>query len=71
MGKTIKSVRSKLVREKVYIAADSQYKRKTGKSKKELLRDLETVIDMDVSGLMGVSKESLINLIGFIEKDEK
>lgn len=70
LDKPIKSVRSKLVKEKVYVAGNSGYIKKTGKSKKELLRDLEDIIDMDTSGLTGATKESLSSLIDFLKKDE-
>lgn len=72
MNKSVKSVRSKLVREKIYIPTKTSYIKKTGRSKKELLRELEDIVSIDVSGFMGASKESLISLINFLKKkDEK
>lgn len=70
LNKPIKSVRSKLVKEKVYVAGNSGYVKKTGKSKKELLRDLEDIIDIDTSGFTGATKESISSLIDFLKKDE-
>lgn len=70
LNKTVKSVRSKLVKEKVYVAGETGYIKKTGKSKKELLRDLESIIDIDTSGLTGATKESISSLIDFLKKDE-
>lgn len=70
LDKPIKSVRSKLVKEKVYVAGNSGYVKKTGKSKKELLRDLEDIIDIDTSGFTGATKESISSLIDFLKKDE-
>jgi hypothetical protein len=69
LNKPVKSVRSKLVKEKVYIPGKPSYVRKTGKSKKELLRDLEDIIEIDVSGFLGATKESLSSLIDFLKKD--
>lgn len=68
LNKPIKSVRSKLVKEKVYIPGKPSYVKKTGKSKKELLRDLEDIIEIDVSGFLGATKESLSSLIDFLKK---
>lgn len=70
LNKPIKSVRSKLVKEKVYEAGKPSYVRKTGKSKKELLRELENTIDIDVSGFIGATKESISNLLEFLKKDD-
>jgi len=69
LNKPVKSVRSKLVKEKVYVPGKPSYVKKTGKSKKELLRDLEDIIDIDVSGFLGATKESLSSLIDFLKKD--
>lgn len=70
LNKPVKSVRSKLVREKVYVAGETGYIKKTGKSKKELLRDLEDIINIDTSGFSGATKESISSLIAFLKKDE-
>lgn len=70
LNKPIKSVRSKLVREKVYVAQETGYVKKTGKSKKELLRELETIMGEDAQGLSGATKESLNSLLDFLKKEE-
>lgn len=70
LDRPVKSIRSKLVREQVYVATKPGYIKKTGKSKKELLRDLEGIIDIDVTGFLGANKESLLSLIEFLKKDD-
>ena len=70
LNKPLKSVRSKLVKEKVYVADRLVYIKKTGKSKKELLRELETVVGIDASGFIGATKESISQLLEFLEKDD-
>lgn len=70
LNKPVKSVRSKLVREKVYKASASKYTKKTGKSKKELLRELETIIAQEVPGLLGATKESLVTIITVLKKEK-
>jgi hypothetical protein len=70
LNKTIRSVRSKLVREGLYIPMKSDYIKKTGKSKKELLRDLEEIVQFDTGGFLGATKDSLSDLISFLKKDE-
>ena len=71
MGKPVRSVRSKLVREGVYKSHKPTYERKTGTSKKELLLELEALVDFDTTGFFGATKDSLHNLINFIKKDEE
>ena len=62
IGKSVRSVRSKLVREGVYVAKEKTTSKKVlGPTKKELLRVLETHID--VTGLEGATKEAIENLI--------
>ena len=62
IGKSVRSVRSKLVREGVYQPViKSSTKKVLGPTKKELLRVLETHID--VTGLEGATKEAIENLI--------
>lgn len=61
--KSIRSVRSKLVREGVYVAKPKTASQKVmGPTKKELLRDLETT-GFDVSGFEGATKEAIMRLI--------
>ncbi len=70
LNKTVRSVRSKLVKEGIYVPSTTTYFKKTGKSKKELLRDLETIVDFDTGGFFGATKESLTDLITYLKKDE-
>ena len=63
MDKSIRSVRSKLVREGVYIAAPKAKSAKVqGPTKKELLRVLENT-GFDVSGFEGATKDAINRLI--------
>ena len=61
IGKSVRSVRSKLVRENVYVAQEKpKAKRDNGPSKKELLARLEEVDpNAPLNGLMGATKESI------------
>ena len=61
IGKSVRSVRSKLVREGVYVAAEKpKAKRDNGPSKKELLARLEEVDpNAPIDGLMGATKEAI------------
>ena len=62
LGKTVRSVRSKLVREGVYVAQPKKASTKQqGPPKKELLRDLSA--NIDVQGLEGATKEAITRLI--------
>lgn len=63
--KTVRSIRSKLVREGVYIASPKQSKRANGPSKKEILRDLEAV-GFNTEGFDGATKEALLRLFQVI-----
>ena len=65
--KSVRSVRSKLVREGVYQASPkkSAAKKDVGPSKKELLNELESIIGFDVTALQGSTKEGLQSLIAF------
>ena len=61
IGKSVRSVRSKLVREGVYVAAEKpKAKRDNGPSKKELLARLEEVDpNAPIDGLIGATKEAI------------
>ena len=62
--KSVRSVRSKLVREGVYVAAPKKSARKSDEStKKELLNDLEAVYPFDVNGLTGATKDAIKDLL--------
>jgi hypothetical protein len=66
IGKAVRSVRSKLVREGVYVAAEkpAKAKRDEGPSKKELLRELELLApDLPIEGFVNATKEALTALI--------
>lgn len=70
VGKTEQSVRSKLVRESVYIKSDKNYRpKKTGPSKKEIIRDLSKFgLDSDIlDGLKGATKPALLEVKTLIE----
>ena len=62
--KSVRSVRSKLVREGVYVAQPKATARKSDEpTKKELLNDLETVYPFDVNGLQGATKDAIKDLL--------
>ncbi len=63
--KSVRSVRSKLVREGVYVAAPraKAARKDMGPSKKELLNDLETIVGFDVTGFSGATKPAIQELI--------
>lgn len=64
VGKSVRSVRSKLVREGVYVATPKAKARKNDEpTKKELLLELEQVAPFEVTGLMGATKASIQDLI--------
>lgn len=63
IGKSVRSVRSKLVREGVYVAQPKAKARKDeGPTKKEILRDIEAT-GFDVEGFQGATKEALSRLL--------
>jgi len=63
IGKSVRSVRSKLVREGVYVAkAKPAAKRENGPTKKELLIELEST-GFDVTGFEGATKDAIQRLI--------
>ena len=61
IGKSVRSVRSKLVREGVYVAAEKPKgaAREMGPTKKELLIELETLVSYPVEGFIGATKEAI------------
>ena len=66
VGKSVRSVRSKLVREGVYVAKEKTTTRKVeGPTKKEILRDLEAT-GFEVKGFEGATKEALTRLMGMV-----
>ncbi len=72
IGKSVRSVRSKLVREGVYIPQEktSRSKKIQEPTKKELLRTLDELVDFSTVGLLGATKESILDLIKFAEKQK-
>ena len=72
IGKSVRSVRSKLVREGVYIPQEktSRSKKIQEPTKKELLRVLDELVDFSTVGLLGATKESILDLIKFAEKQK-
>jgi hypothetical protein len=66
--KSVRSVRSKLVREGVYVAAPKATARKSDEpTKKELINHLESIAPFPVMGFMGATKEAINDLIRHIE----
>lgn len=62
--KSVRSVRSKLVREGVYVSQPKVSARKSDEpTKKELLNELETVYPFDVNGLQGATKDAIKDLL--------
>ena len=72
IGKSVRSVRSKLVREGVYIPQEktSRSNKIQEPTKKELLRVLDELVDFSTVGLLGATKESILDLIKFAEKQK-
>ena len=67
VGKPIRSVRSKLVREGVYVAQPKQPTvKREGPTKKELLREIETA-GVDAAGFEGATKDALTRLLGIVQ----
>ena len=68
IGKSVRSVRSKLVRDGVYIPQEKKTSKKVQEpTKKELLRTLDELVDFPTTGLLGATKESILDLIKFAE----
>ena len=66
LDKPVRSVRSKLVREGVYVASPKKAAAKQdGPSKKEILREIEDT-GFDVSGFEGATKAALSRLMGVV-----
>ena len=67
--KSVRSVRSKLVREGVYVAAPKKTSRKSDEpTKKELLIQLEAVAPFAVDGLMGATKEAINEMLSYFSQ---
>ena len=71
IGKSVRSVRSKLVREGVYIPQEKKTSRKSDEpTKKELLKTLDGLVDFPTVGLLGATKVSILDLITAFEKKQ-
>lgn len=67
INKSVRSVRSKLVREGVYISKPKTTTRKANEpTKKELLIQLEAVAPFPVDGFMGATKEAINDLLAHL-----
>lgn len=64
LGKSVRSVRAKLVREGLYVTPEKGVAaKKEGPTKKELLIELEKVAPFPVDGFLGATKEAINHLI--------
>lgn len=65
LGKAVRSVRAKLVREGVYKAPEKPAKaaKDEGPTKKEMMRELEAIAPFEVEGFMNATKEAIQALI--------
>lgn len=70
IGKSVRSVRSKLVREGVYVAQPKAAKapKAEGPTKKEMLNTLEELAPFAVDGFMGATKAAIGDLIAFLQE---
>ena len=67
--KSVRSVRSKLVREGVYKPQEKKtVAKKDGPSKKELLQELDQLAPFEVDGFMGATKDAIADLIAYINQ---
>ena len=68
IGKSVRSVRSKLVREGVYVAKPKTASVKRDEpTKKELLNQLESIAPFEVNGFMGATKSAIADLLAHLE----
>ena len=68
IGKSVRSVRSKLVREGVYVAKPKTTSAKREEpTKKELLNQLESIAPFEVNGFMGATKSAIADLLVHLE----
>ena len=69
VGRSVRSVRSKLVNLGVYVKQDAPVKavKREGPTKKEMLMTLEALVPFEVDGLMGATKDAIGELIAFAE----
>ena len=68
IGKSVRSVRSKQVREGVYVAKPKTAAVKRDEpTKKELLNQLESIAPFEVNGFMGATKSAIADLLVHLE----
>jgi len=69
LDRPVRAVRSKLVREGVYVASVKPAKaaKREGPTKKEMLNTLEGLVPFEVDGFMGATKDAIGALIAFAE----
>lgn len=68
LNRPVRSIRSKLVKEGVYInSGKPSYIKKKHNTKKELLNELEKLVEFDTTGFSGATKEALEQLISFLK----
>lgn len=67
VGRSVRSVRSKLVTLGVYVKQDKPVAaaKREGPTKKDMLNSLEAIVPFAVDGLMGATKEAIGELIEF------
>ena len=70
LGKSIPSIRSKLVREGVYKKVNYIKEKKTGPGIKQLVRDIEDITGLHFDALSRANKSDLLRLIEWM-KDKK
>lgn len=66
LKRPVRSVRSKLVKEGVYVSSPKTAIKTNGPSKKELLRDIES-LGFEVEGFEGATKVALARLLGLVK----
>ena len=68
VGRSVRSVRAKLVREGVYVAPvkPEPKPKDEGPTKKEMLAELNGLVGFDVDGLSGATKEVIANVIKLV-----
>lgn len=72
IGKAVRSVRSKLVREGVYVAVEKPKAatKDDGPTKKELLRELESLApQFPIEGFVNATKDALTALIEYLQTE--
>ena len=67
VGRSVRSVRSKLVTLGVYVKQDKPVAaaKREGPTKKDMLNSLEAIVPFAVDGLMGATKDAIGELIDF------